>query len=246
MAAVVACGPGALLSHRCAGALWKLWRPGPLMEVAVPRGSRRQSRGNLRVHRSTQLPYADVTRRHGIPVTKPPRTLLDLAEVVERRPLERALDEAERLRLCTPAQLRAVVKRHPGRIGGARLGAVLDEHDVGSTATENDFEELFLAICDAHGIPRPRCQQWVLGYRVDFLWPAERVVVETDGRTTHTTIRAFESDRARDNELGSADWAVRRFTLRQLTSHSDWVAEKVSEALSRSRTPPPRRTPRPP
>ena len=121
------------------------------------------------MHRSTQLPYADVTKRHGIPVTKPARTLLDLAEVTARRPLERAVDEADRLRLCTDTQLRAAITRHPGRIGGARLTVVLDEHDVGSSATENDFEELFLAICDAHGIPRPRCQQWLMGYRVDFL-----------------------------------------------------------------------------
>ena len=94
---------------------------------------------------------------------------------------------------------------------------MLDEHDLGSTATENDFEELFLSICDEHALPRPRCQQWLMGYRVDFLWRQERLVVETDGRTTHTTDHAFETDRARDNELGAADWAVRRFTWRQLT-----------------------------
>ena len=231
MAALLASGSGAVLSHRSAAALWGLTKPERRTDVSAQRD--RRNRKGVRVHRPTQLPRGDLTKRHGIPVTKPARTLIDLAEVTSRRPLERALDEAHRLRLCTEAGLRAAIARQPGRIGGARLAVVLDEHDVGSTATENDFEELFLAICDDHGIPRPRCQEWLMGYRVDFLWPEERVVVETDGRTTHTTIRAFEADRARDNELGSADWAVRRFTWRQLTNEPDWVAAKVQEALAR-------------
>ena len=247
MAAVLASGDGAVLSHRSAAALWGLWRPSPLLDVTVPRGDNRGgSRGHLRVHRSTQLPYADVTRRHGIPVTRPARTLLDVAEVVDRRPLERALDEAHRRRLCSEAHLRAVVVRHPGRIGAARLAAGLDGHALGSTATANDFEELFISLCDDYGIPRPRCQQWLLGYRVDFLWPEQRVVVETDGRAWHTTGRAFETDRIRDAELEDAGWNVRRFTWLQLTNHRQWVAERVETVLSRSRRPPPRSTPPPP
>ncbi len=247
LAAVLASGHGAVLSHRSAAALWGLWRPSFVSEVTVPRnGNRRGSRRALKVHRSTRLSYADVTRRHGIPVTKPARTLLDLAEVVDRRPLERTLDESHRLRLCTEAQLRAVVARTPGRIGAARLAAVLDEHELGSTATENDFEELLLAICDEHRIPRPQCQQPLMGYRVDFLWREQRVVVETDGRAWHTTGGAFESDRVRDAELGDAGWTVRRFTWLQLTSRREWVAGRVKTALIRSRTPPPRSSPRPP
>ena len=231
MAAVLTSGPGAVLSHRSAAALWGLSKPVPQIDVST--GRDRRNRRGLRLHRPTQLPYTDLTRRHGIPVTRPPRTLIDLAEVVARRSLERALDESQRLGLCPEAALWAAVARRPGRIGAARLAAVLDEHAVGSTATENDFEELFLAVCDAYGIPRPECQQWVMGYRADFLWREQRVVVETDGRGTHTTDRAFESDRARDNELGSAGWAVRRFTWRQLTDRPDWVAAKVAEALAR-------------
>lgn len=233
LAAVLGSGDGAVLSYRSAAGLWGLWRPGPLTEVTVPRDNRRDSRGRLTVHRSTQLPSADLTRKANIPCTRPARTLLDLAEVVDRRPLERAIDEAERLRLCSEGQLRAVVTRHPGRIGGARLAAVLEEHDVGSTATANDFEELFLSVCDQHSLPRPECQVRVLAYRVDFLWRDQRVVVETDGRASHTTRRAFESDHARDNELASAGWAVRRFTWLQLTQRPAWVAAKVEEALAR-------------
>jgi very-short-patch-repair endonuclease len=231
LAAVLASGSGAVLSHLSAATLWGLWKAERHIHVSAPQD--RRNRKGVTVHRSTQLPSTDVTRRHGIPVTRPPRTLLDLAEVTARRPLERALDEAQRLRLCPEGDLRAGIAAHPGRIGAARLMAVLDEHALGSTLTENDFEELFLAICDAHGLPRPRSQEWLMGYRVDFLWREERLVVETDGRATHTTDRAFESDRARDNELGSAGWAVRRFTWRQLTKDPAWVAAKVEEALAR-------------
>ncbi len=152
---------------------------------------------------------------------------------MERRALERALDEGERLRLCTERQTRAAIERNPGRIGGVRLRAVLDEHDLGSTATANDFEELFLSVCDQHGLPRPQCQVPVLDYRVDFLWREQRVIVETDGRASHTTRRAFESDHTRDNELASAGWAVRRFTWLGLVQRPAWVAAKVREALAR-------------
>ncbi len=120
---------------------------------------------------------------------------------------------------------------------------MLDAHDLGSTATENDFEVLFLAICDRHQIPRPQCQVPLLGYRADFIWHTERLVVETDGRASHTTRRAFDSDRVRDAELDDAGWTVRRFTWLQLTSRPDWVAARVKTVLSRSRTPPPRKTP---
>lgn len=230
MAAVLASGTGAVLSHHSAAALWALLPGVPHIHVTAP--TDRRDRPGVTVHRSTQLPSSEFTRRHGIPVTRPPRALLDLAEMVPRRRLERALDAAERLRLCTHRELRAVIARHPGRSGGVRLAQVLDEHDLGSTATENDFEELFLAICDAYDLPRPRCQVPLLGYRVDFLWEAERVVVETDGRATHTTVGAFETDHERDNELGSAGWKVRRFTWRQLDERPAWVADIVSTALA--------------
>lgn len=231
MAAVLASGRGAVLSHLSAGALWALVPSSSRIHVTV--ATARRGRRGVAVHRSTQLPFTDITRRHGIPTTRPARTLLDLAEVLPRRALERTLDEAERLCLCTERLLRDTIASHPGRIGSARLTAVLDQHELGTTATVNDFEELFLSICDDHGLPRPRCQVPLLGYRADFLWEQERLVVETDGRGTHMTISAFESDRVRDNELGSADWAVRRFTWRQLNERPGWVAATVAAALSR-------------
>jgi len=122
------------------------------------------------VHWSVGLLRADVTAKEGIPVTKPARTLVDLAEVGDRRTLERATDEVDRRGLATESQLRAAVARHPGRIGASQLAAVLDQHALGTTATANDFEELFLEVCDEHGFPRPECQVPLLDYRPDFVW----------------------------------------------------------------------------
>lgn len=168
MAGVLGSGKGAVLSHRSAGALWGLFtRSMPFTDVTVPRTSGHRGRRGVAVHRSAHL-ADDVTRRDGIPVTRPPRTLLDLAEVLNRRALERALDEAERLRLCRPAALVSVIERSPGRVGASRLAAVLDDHDIGSTATENDFEELLIGLCDANGIPRPAAQVQLGPYRADF------------------------------------------------------------------------------
>ena len=134
------------------------------------------------VSNSTRLPAEDIARKDGIPITRPPRTLLDLAETVDRRRLERTIDEAQRLGLCEERQLRAAVERNPGRIGGGRLAVLLDEHAAGSTATANDFEELFLALCRERHLPPPEVNAWVGPYKPDFLWRSQRVIVETDGR----------------------------------------------------------------
>lgn len=229
MAATLALGAQAVLSHRSAAELWALV-PGssPSIHVTVPGGGSRSRRRGLVVHRSS----AESSRRRGIPVTPPPRTLLDLAEVTDRRGLERAVDEGERLRLCSERQLRAVAAAHPGRVGAARLRTLLGYHLPGTTATANDFEELFLALCREHGLPPPECNVPLRRYRPDFLWRDERLIVETDGRATHGTRQAFERDRARDAELTAAGWRVLRFTWRQLTEQPEWVSRKVAGVLN--------------
>jgi very-short-patch-repair endonuclease len=233
MAAVLARGAGAVLSHRSAGALWGIWRSGsPVVDVTVARPGGPASRGMVIVHRCAALDPADVTRKRGIPVTRPARTLLDLAEVVPTRALEQALDDAERLGLCSEKQLHRVIARSPGRIGGSRLGFVLADHAAGTTATVNDFEELFFALCREHGIPDPLVNTRLGPYRPDFIWHEARVIVETDGRATHGTRRAFEEDRARDAELTTAGWRVLRFTWRQLEQKRAWVANMVLKLLS--------------
>jgi very-short-patch-repair endonuclease len=237
MAAVLAGGGGTVLSHRSAAVLWTLLASASsLVEVTVPTRSGRRSRRGLVVHRSAIDPV-DVTRRRGIPVTRPIRTLIDLAEVLDRRSLERALDEAERLRLCSASRLRAAIVRHRGRRGAAVLATLLDEHEAGATATESQLEEAFLALCVEHGIPRPQVNARLGRYRPDFLWPAARLIVETDGRRTHGTARAFERDRRRDVELGADGYRVLRFTWRQITRDPGWVVRTVREALRRAAAP---------
>jgi very-short-patch-repair endonuclease len=236
LAAVLACGNGAVLSHRAAAALWGL-RPSKsrLIDVTVPTRSGRQRRRGIVVHRSA-LPSAEVTRRRGIPVTTLARTLLDLAEVVTRRALERATDEAERLDLLDLDALDAVIGRNPGRVGAARLRKLRESHLVGSTITKSELEELFLELCRSHSLPSPAVNQRVGPYVVDFLWEEQRLIVETDGRATHGTRAAFERDRARDAHLTAAGYRVVRFTYRQVAHEPDTVARLLSSLLGYRRS----------
>jgi hypothetical protein len=161
MAAVLACGPGAVLSHRSAAALLGL-RPsgGVRIDVTVPGRSCRGHSG-IRVHRSTALAPADVTRENNIPCTTVARTALDLTEVVNRRGVERALDQAEILELFDLRALDDQIARNPTRPGASRLHAVLAEHYAGSTPTWSGLEERFLALVRAGRIPPPEVNTWV-------------------------------------------------------------------------------------
>jgi hypothetical protein len=232
MAAVLACGPGAVLSHQSAAALWGI-RPARHVPIEVTCRSRagRRPRKGIIVHRTRRLAAGEVTRREAIPVTTPARTLLDLAEVVPRRALERAIDEAERLRLFDLRAVRAVLHSNGGRRGAALLGSVLEEHHIGSTLTRSELEERFLALCRAHNVPVPEVNEPIGPYEVDFLWRAGRLIAETDGRESHGTRAAFEHDRARDARLTVAGYRVVRFTYRQVLREPKVVASVVRSLL---------------
>ena len=126
----------------------------------------------------------------------------------------------------------AAIQRHPGRRGATKVNEILAAHDVGSSATANDFEELFLSICDRHEIPRPVVNLSRGAIVPDFRGAEQKLIVETDGWATHRTRLAFEQDRERDVELQLEGWRVLRFTWRQLTERPDWVAAKVRAALA--------------
>ena len=161
-------------------------------------------RAGLALHRvATLLPGERIVHR-SIPVTTPARTILDLGVILPRRQLERAMDEAERLRLCTEDDLHEIVGLHLGRAGAGALRASLREHRLGSTATHNEFEERFLALCRKHHLPQPEVNVPLLDYVVDFLWPDAALVVEVDGHSSHGTRRAFQADRDRDGRLAVA------------------------------------------
>jgi hypothetical protein len=240
MAAVLACGPGAAISHRSAAVLLEL-RPTARanIDVTIPQRSPRKHK-RLDIHRSTTLAPEDVAPKHGIACTTVARTLLDLAQVIKGRPLERALDQAEILQLLDVNALLDQIERNRTRPAAKRLQAVLDEHYIGSTPTWSELEELFLALCRRAGLPTPEVNALIdpndadpNAIRVDFVWREQRVIVEVDGYRTHSTRHAYEEDRRRDQRLQAAGWIVMRTTWRQLTRHSDEVLDRLARLLRR-------------
>jgi very-short-patch-repair endonuclease len=227
LAAVVSCGPAAALSHIAAAILWGLLRDrGWRIDVTVPRGGQRRRRGPVIIHRSA-LPDSDVTVKDGIRVTTPARTLIDLADVLPRRRLERAFDEAAYLRLNLGG-LRPI----RGRRGAGALKRVLEAHQPGSTRTRSELEERMLSLCRSFRLPTPEVNAVVEGYLVDFVWRDQRLIVETDGWQAHGTRTAFECDRRRDAALLAAGWRVLRITYRQLESGPAEVAARIRAALA--------------
>jgi very-short-patch-repair endonuclease len=232
MAAVLAGGPGTFLSYAAAGALWELRASAATtIDITVPR-SGRGSRDGLRIHRPRTLPSNETTTHHGIPVTTPARTILDLAATLQRRPLERLLDQADNMRLTHVASLDALARAHPGHRGARKLLEALSTHTPGTTITKSELEERFLTLCDERGLPRPRVNAWIVGLEVDFLFADQRLVVETDGWRHHRTREQFERDRHRDAILTRAGYRTLRFTHRQLTDAPRDVAATVRAAFA--------------
>jgi very-short-patch-repair endonuclease len=218
MAATLAVGPRAVLSHRSAAQLWGLApRKAIAPEVTIPRGWRGQA--GICVRRSG-LPADEVTQAEKIPVTTVPRTLLDLAAVVSKRQLELALNEAEVQRLTDALSVPDLLERYPRRPGSAVLRSLLRDEAALNGITQNDFEEDFVALLDAHSLQRPRFNADVVvrgrHFNVDCLWREGRLIVELDGREVHGTARAFETDRERDRLLLADGWRVMRLTWRQV------------------------------
>jgi very-short-patch-repair endonuclease len=224
LAAVLASGPGAVLSHVAAAQLWDL-RPSSAraVDVIVPVASRGVRRPGVRAHRSV-LRAGERTVHRRIAVTTPARTLLDLAHVLPTRALHRALDRAEALRVFDLDALRRVAD---GRPGTAALRAALGDHDAGTTLTRSEFEERLLEVCARHGLPRPLVNTVVCGLEVDTLFADARVVVEADGYAHHGTRAAFERDRARDRRLAVAGYRVLRVTHRALTEDPEAFAAEL-------------------
>lgn len=235
MAAVLAGGTDAVLSHQAAAELWQLRQRRQAgsapVDITVPhrRGGRR--RQGLIVHRVLTLDATETTARDRIPVTTPARTILDLATTLPRRQLERAADEAERLKLCTEGDLGEITRAHKGRAGAGILADLLAEHAIGTTATRNDFEEAFLDLCRTRHLPQPEVNVRLLDYIVDFLWADAGLVVEVDGRGSHATRRAFQADRDRDGRLAVAGYLVLRFTWWDVTRRPAVVADRVRRLL---------------
>jgi very-short-patch-repair endonuclease len=210
MAAVLASGAGAALSHRSAAELWGLLRPRKgTVSVSVPGRGGRHKRPGIRLHRSPSLLPFDVTRHKGIPVTTPARTIKDLRRVATTDELRRAIREGEFRRLPI------------GEAGGRE-----------QAATRSLLERRFLRLCRRHRFPAPEVNVQVGRHEVDFLWRDRKLVVETDGYEGHRGRQAFEDDRAKDAELRVLGYTVVRFTYRQVTGRWEWVEETVRALLA--------------
>jgi very-short-patch-repair endonuclease len=235
MAAVLAAGPDAVLSHRSAAALWGIRHTARAHAEVIC--ARRLAIPKVDSYR-TVLPPDEVTVHDGIPVTTPARTLFDLAAVLTPQQLNHALNEAEIRRLTSPIPLDALIARHPRRKGTQALRRALElQRQRGETVTRSEFETAFLDFAERHGLPRPKTNEPLGPYFPDACWPEQRVIVELDSYAIHTTRQAFESDRARDRELTLAGYTVVRVTWRQLTHDADALAEQLSAILAATPSP---------
>jgi very-short-patch-repair endonuclease len=234
-AALLAAGDRSGLSNRSAGAHWQMTKAPGRPHVIAPRSA--DGIKGIVVHRPRALAEGDVVESQGLTVTSPARTLLDLAaEGASKRQLERALDQAEINELHLPVE--PLLHRCRRRRGAPLLRAVLEWHLAGSTITESEAEEAFLAIVDRSGLPRPAPQARLIGRRRDFVWPRERIIVEVDGWSVHKTVQAADRDAQRGNEASLAGWRHLRFTRRRVVHRARDVQRDLERAfLIASRAP---------
>jgi hypothetical protein len=235
MAAVLSCGPDAVLSHRSAAALWGIreHRGGPT-DITSP--SKAKSRGSIRRH-FAPLPADEGTVERGIPVTTVPRTIFDLAAGgAPGHVVESALRQAEFRRLYDALSLQDLIDRYPRHRGIRSVRAALARVVEAPGPTASRLEDRFLPFLDRHGLPRPQLNAWleVAGrrFRVDCLWPASRQIVELDGWEGHGTRTAFRDDRARDRKLRVAGYGVTRIPWGALDDEPDAVAADLRSLLN--------------
>jgi very-short-patch-repair endonuclease len=226
MAAVLANGPCAVLSHRSAAALWGIRRPASgAIEITTP--SKGRSRGGLRRH-SAPLPADEVTTEDGIPVTTVPRTVFDLAAVSSIDVVENALRQSEYLRLHDRLSLPHLLERYPGHRGARTIRQCLARRCEAPGHARSWLEERFLPFLRKHQLPLPHLNAWIevggRSFQVDCLWPQAKVVVELDGFAAHGTRIAFREDRARDRKLRVAGYGVTRIAPEQLEEEPEAIA----------------------
>jgi predicted transcriptional regulator of viral defense system len=233
VAALLAAGERAALSHREAAALHALLpSAGTRVELTTP--VQRRIVG-VTVHRA-RLERIDVVLVEDKAVTTVARTLVDLASAVAPDRLRKALEEAERSHRLDVRAIEAVLARTRGRNGAGheRIRAALAELErIGTTVTRSLLEDHLLSLLDAHGLPRPSTNAWTAAMEVDACWPQARLVVELDGWDTHHTRQAFQRDRTRSNDLQAEGWTVLRFTHADVVHRAADTAERIRRALRR-------------
>lgn len=234
LAAVLAAGDGAALSHGSAADLWDV-RSSSDRRVHVTSAANRRGDDLLAVHRA-RLDATEVATRRGIPVTTPLRTILDVAPTLTERQLERAIRSAEYEHLTTVALLADAVRARPRQRGNAKLRKVLAHLGAAPGQTKSDLEIEFLRFLRRHRLPMPETNQEIrLGTRrieVDCIWPERRLIVELDGRDAHLSQSAFEADRARDTALQAKGYRTARITSARMTTDAKALATQLRALTS--------------
>jgi hypothetical protein len=235
MAAVLALGPGAVLSHRAAAALHGLPAANrSTIDVIIPRRTR--PRRGIAAHRARDLHASDRIRLDGIPVTSIPRTLLDLAEILSPTQLQRTYEAAERLRVLDVRAVEKLLERSYGRAGIGALRSLLSYDPAPAAEARSELEVRFLDLVREAGMPLPHVNVLVEGFLVDAYWPSPGVVVELQGYAHHSGREAFERDHARLARLKLAGYEVLALTWRQVTMEPAWVAGAIRALLGRPAT----------
>jgi hypothetical protein len=227
MAAVLACGAGAMLSHRSAAALWEIGtEKRAVIDISVMR-RRELKRPGLHVRGRPTLRALDITHRDGIPVTSPTRTLVDLATELSPLGVERAVNEADKRDLIDPEALRLSLDVYTGQPGAPALRHLLDKRTF--RLSDSDLEILFRPLADAAGLPPPLSKQIVNGFEVDFFWPELGLVVETDGLRYHRTPSTQTRDARRDRAHVLAEMTPLRFTHYEIKHRPARVRAELSQ-----------------
>jgi Protein of unknown function (DUF559) len=228
-AAVLACGPHAVLSHQSAAYLWgflRYWEPLP--HVTLTQGDRRPR--HILTHRCPSLKRRDITRQHDIPCTSPERTVLDIAPALTKKQLTRTVNDGRRSGYLHLAALNDVLARNPHHPGTKRLTPLANDP---SNPTRSGFEDDFKLFCAHYGLPTPLINTYVNGYEVDAYFPEHRLIVELDGRDYHDDPEAFEDDRERDAHQLRHGISTMRITTTRMTTTPDHEAARLRQILDR-------------
>ncbi len=230
-AAVLACGPGAALSHGSAMTLWGFWKRWDTpFEVSTARDRRPKG---ICVHRTRKPTGRDVRRHLGIVVTSPARTILDVAPRLSERSLKRAVNDARHSKLLSLEALEETLKQHP-RHPGVRCLLPFLEHPE-DKPSRSDWEDEFPAFCERFGLPRPVMNATVCGFEVDAAFPEEKVIVELDSWGFHSSRTSFEDDRERDATTAAAGWQTVRITWRRFEEKPRREAQRLHTILAARR-----------
>jgi very-short-patch-repair endonuclease len=230
MAAVLSCGPDALLSHLSAAALWRLLKPSARIDIVVPYGTVRRREG-ITVHRRLLSKPSHRRQVEGIPVTDVVTTIVDISTCAGDGLIVRAVNQADRRGLIDAESLPAAIEPLSPRPGVGRLRRLLARH--GFAPVDTLLEARFLRVVRAAGLPSPEVQAEVGGFRVDFYWPQLGLVVETDGPRDHRTPAQQARDRLRDQTHASAGLSYLRFTEAQVRHEPRRVKETLAAVADR-------------